>query len=219
MGTETKKAMTTLTVTTRKGTITFDSTLTWDEAVSTLAKASVGGLSDFAKSLLSKAQAGSRMSQAQVSWVYKLAQDEVEARSAKAPKAVSGVDASGILGALTSAYVSGLKRPRLRLTSPDGVAVVVMFMMAGSNAGGAWVTANGELAGKIDANGEYTPRNAQGEELMVFMALSSMASVGSALFAHGQMSSQCGCCGLPLTNPESIARGIGPICAVKFGLV
>lgn len=31
------------------------------------------------------------------------------------------------------------------------------------------------------------------------------------------MSIPCGCCGLTLTNPESIARGIGPTCAGKWG--
>jgi hypothetical protein len=31
------------------------------------------------------------------------------------------------------------------------------------------------------------------------------------------MTIPCGCCGLTLSNPESIARGIGPICAGKWG--
>jgi hypothetical protein len=29
---------------------------------------------------------------------------------------------------------------------------------------------------------------------------------------------QCGCCGRPLTTPESIDRGFGPICAAKMGI-
>ena len=33
---------------------------------------------------------------------------------------------------------------------------------------------------------------------------------------HGQASGRCSCCGRDLTNPASIERGIGPICAGKF---
>jgi Family of unknown function (DUF6011) len=34
---------------------------------------------------------------------------------------------------------------------------------------------------------------------------------------HGQASGRCCSCGRDLTDPESIAAGIGPICATKFG--
>jgi hypothetical protein len=33
-----------------------------------------------------------------------------------------------------------------------------------------------------------------------------------------QRTSHCGVCGLTLKNPESVARGIGPICAEKYGI-
>ena len=35
--------------------------------------------------------------------------------------------------------------------------------------------------------------------------------------AYGMRTGQCAICGLELTNGESIARGIGPICAEKWG--
>lgn len=34
--------------------------------------------------------------------------------------------------------------------------------------------------------------------------------------AYGQHTERCGVCGIQLTDPDSIARGIGPICAQKY---
>lgn len=40
----------------------------------------------------------------------------------------------------------------------------------------------------------------------------------NGLQAYGKMSGKCGICGHKLTTPESIALGIGPICAGRLGL-
>ena len=42
------------------------------------------------------------------------------------------------------------------------------------------------------------------------------ADPAAAAIAYGLKFSSCSCCGRELTNPESIARGIGPICAERF---
>lgn len=39
----------------------------------------------------------------------------------------------------------------------------------------------------------------------------------AAIAAHGIATGSCGCCGRELTDPESIAVGIGPICIEKLG--
>ena len=39
----------------------------------------------------------------------------------------------------------------------------------------------------------------------------------AAAIAYGLKFGICSCCGRELTNPESVARGIGPICASRFG--
>jgi SNF2-related domain/Family of unknown function (DUF6011)/Helicase conserved C-terminal domain len=41
----------------------------------------------------------------------------------------------------------------------------------------------------------------------------------AAATAHGLLTKQCGCCGKTLTDPVSVARGIGPDCAAKWGFV
>jgi hypothetical protein len=35
---------------------------------------------------------------------------------------------------------------------------------------------------------------------------------------YGLRTKRCACCGIELTDPKSIERGIGPICAEKWGL-
>jgi len=37
-----------------------------------------------------------------------------------------------------------------------------------------------------------------------------------AMARYGRETGQCGVCGRPLEDPESVARGIGPVCAKKF---
>ena len=40
----------------------------------------------------------------------------------------------------------------------------------------------------------------------------------SAMVRYGKVSGRCSCCGLTLTDPVSVAAGIGPICKEKWGL-
>lgn len=39
----------------------------------------------------------------------------------------------------------------------------------------------------------------------------------AAAIAHGRLTGHCAICGRLLVDPASVARGIGPICAEKFG--
>jgi hypothetical protein len=39
----------------------------------------------------------------------------------------------------------------------------------------------------------------------------------AAMAAYGHLTSTCGICGRPLEDADSVARGIGPICAARFG--
>lgn len=47
--------------------------------------------------------------------------------------------------------------------------------------------------------------------------LAAASDPAAAAVAFGLEFSHCACCGLELTDPESIERGIGPICAEKWG--
>lgn len=84
----------------------------------------------------------------------------------------------------------------------------------GANAGALYVKRDGEYLGKIKG-GKYLCVDAgRGTEAEVQTVL---ADPEAAAIAHGQRTGVCAICNAELTNAESIARGIGPVCAAKFG--
>jgi len=98
----------------------------------------------------------------------------------------------------------------------------------GNNPGAIYVKDNGQYVGKIarDASTFAPGRDFDQSRLPALVeAMSDPAKAVKAdaarrakmLLEDPTMSIPCGCCGLTLTNPESIARGIGPICAGKWG--
>lgn len=113
------------------------------------------------------------------------------------------------------ALASGLKRPVLRL---DGVKVSPA-PATGKNPGALYVKAtdeSGTYLGKV-LGGAFTPsRDCTPEQASQVADL--MSDPAKALDAYGRRTGNCGCCGRPLTAAESVTRGIGPICAGKFGL-
>lgn len=98
----------------------------------------------------------------------------------------------------------------------------------GNNPGAIYVKDSGQYVGKI-ARGETTFRPGRDFDPARLPALREvMADPGEAVRADAArraealledptMTIPCGCCGLTLSNPESIRRGIGPICAGKWG--
>lgn len=229
----------TLAVSTRRGVITFTTSLEWEEAIAILGR--IGSTQEpdsFANSLLAKERGGKYMSQAQVSWVYKLAQDELDAQNTQSAESTSGAgagdtsgaegartkcEATSVLSSLIEANFRGLKRPALRFSLSDienGVVnVVIKYMTMGRNAGGAWVTVGGELAGKIDRSGEFVAYdNLLGKDTLVTFIDSLQHNLVEMVAEYGKKTGQCSCCGRTLTNQASIDLGIGPICMEKYGL-
>ena len=85
-----------------------------------------------------------------------------------------------------------------------------------------WIKSGDVLVGKLDAEGAvlFGRRIADAglDRAAIDAALDRIeADPEAAIKAHGLASGQCGCCGRELTDPESIAAGIGPICARKAG--
>ena len=95
--------------------------------------------------------------------------------------------------------------------------VITLAPSYGANAGALYVKTfdGGEYQGKIVDN-EFMPRSA---EDWVAGALQRIAEdPREAAVKYGRQIGRCGCCGATLTNKDSIARGIGPVCAGRFGL-
>lgn len=219
-------APSTLNVSTRFGTKTFSTCLEWHEAIEELRVLAEGG-NNFASSLYEREKANKYLSNSQVSWVYKLAQDALDDRTmsskVESVNGLKGYDASNILASLAEACAKGIKKPMIRLKHNNGAEIRLKFMNAGKNAGGAWVTMNSDLMGQINDGGVFTWRGrGYSEEVIaevVELIQTSNENLVQALESYGRLTSKCGCCGLPLTNKKSIELGIGPICLNKYGLL
>lgn len=81
-----------------------------------------------------------------------------------------------------------------------------------------WLVWQGQLVGKIEDAVVTVWRTKAGTAYSAIMAL--LAEFDSAPLAaaqkHGRLSGRCCSCGRDLTDPASIAAGIGPYCAARF---
>lgn len=91
---------------------------------------------------------------------------------------------------------------------------------ASANAGMIYVKADGQYVGKITTSGRFfTVREADSIVDPVVETIDAIIAGGAAYIAEqGRISGVCGFCGLTLDDPESVARGYGPVCAKRHGL-
>ena len=107
-----------------------------------------------------------------------------------------------------------LKRPKLRIAD-------IQFSLApatGRNAGCIYVVRSSDdtYLGKITQDDKFiTSRDCTAADSETVARVA--ADPAAAATAHGHEFGNCSCCGRELTNPESVARGIGPICAERWG--
>lgn len=122
------------------------------------------------------------------------------------------ISVEAIATAFAAARAKGIKAPRLRLDA-------FVFSRApdtGRNAGSIYVKEKaGEYLGKI-TDGRFHPTAACDDPTRT-RVVAVAADPHMAAKAYGQRTGECSCCGRELTNGESIALGIGPICRGKFG--
>lgn len=125
------------------------------------------------------------------------------------------VDLGKIEEAFTRAKTAGLKRPFLLLDA-------FKFTLApaeGRNAGAVYVKTLAEAGsvylGKIAGGRFFRSRECSDDQEARIVA--ACADPAAAAKLYGVRTGNCSCCGRELTDPNSIARGIGPICAESFG--
>ncbi len=84
------------------------------------------------------------------------------------------------------------------------------------DAGLSWKDVDGLYLGKLSPTGAWSPSfdctPVQAEQVVAV----GRDPFGS-LVAHGHRTGDCGICNRRLSDPESVARGIGPVCAAKYG--
>lgn len=133
------------------------------------------------------------------------------AEKVQAQAAAPEISVAAIEKAFEAAKGSGIKKPRLRLAS----FVFSPAPASGINSGAIYVKSGEAYLGKI-AQGKFLKVRSC-EEVVASEVIEAAANPEAAAVAYGKRFGQCGCCGRELSNPESIERGIGPICAEKFG--
>lgn len=129
---------------------------------------------------------------------------EKAAREAAAP--VVCVDA--LQAAFDNAKAQGKSRISVTLGS-------LKVKPAKAHEGVLYVTENGEYLGKVKSNQFLRVRSCTPEQEAIVLRL--LADPKAALEVYGKETGVCGICNRTLTDPESIANGIGPVCARGFG--
>jgi hypothetical protein len=132
-------------------------------------------------------------------------------RIIEAPAQAVAVSIERIEQAFDTARESGLKKLKLRL----GAFEFKPAKEGSRNAGAIYVTEAGQYLGKVVGGKFHGTReclDAQKEAI-----IEVCADPAKAAAAYGKETGCCACCGRELTDPESIARSIGPVCAERYG--
>jgi hypothetical protein len=196
----------TFTVVCKGESVTFTSTLSDAKVLQTLR----GLRSSFASDLALKFN---RLSDKQYAWAHKLAVD------ANIPAVVNVNQPSkfeALFNAFEAAKSKGAKRLTLRF---EGINI-----KPNRDITTLWVTSQteseeGDYGLKPKYLGKVT-RNAIDSRFSDPVRETIMSAASdpiSAAIRYGKVSGECSCCGRELTDPRSIERGIGPICADKYG--
>lgn len=123
------------------------------------------------------------------------------------------VDMSAIRELFATAQENGLKKPKFYA----GDVKISLAPMNGKNAGALYVTRDPDAyQGKIFGDAFQASSYCAPDTLEVLKAISKNPAEYARM--TGKATGRCCCCGRELTDPESIANGIGPICAEKWGL-
>ena len=190
----------------RDGLVTFSSDLSDAEVLQSLR----GQRSSFAQDLARK---WNKLSAKQYAWAHKLAQDNLKVAPVKSNQP-SQFDA--LFAAFQAAKSKGAKRLTLRF---EGVNV-----KPNRDNTALWVTSQSETEmgeyglkpkylGKVTTSGCDSRLSDDVKAIIMGAANDPL----NAAIRYGKVSGECSCCGRELTVKESIERGIGPICAKKFG--
>lgn len=178
----------------------------------------------FAIDLRSKARQYGSLTYGQIEAAKRCIEKYEAAKAAKAAAQVAVaehvaalpvLDVSHVTNAFERARNAGIKRPKLRLFSSSRPFVFSRAPDAGKNAGAIYVKAeDGLYLGKVTGGKFFKSYDCSTDaETEVIKVCSDPAQ---AAVAYGKKFGLCSVCGRELSDPVSIERGIGPICADRM---
>lgn len=177
----------------------------------------------FAQSLSDSVLKWGHLTEGQERAVLKaLAEEAQKAEQAEAAKrldvaadagahATPAIDVDRVREAFAHAMSTGLQRPRLMLdefTFKPAAAT-------GKNPGAIYVTKEGVYLGKV-LGGAFQPVRAC-DDLTALAVVKAAADPAGAAVRYGRLFGKCSVCNRDLVDPVSVERGIGPICAERYG--
>ena len=170
---------------------------------------------NFAQSLVDQFNRKGDLSEKQVAAAQRMITKTAETRAANAKardEATVAIDLSAIRKMFDKAFENGRKRPTYRA---EGI-VISKAPDHGKNAGALYIkTAGDDYQGKITPEMIFKPSYSAAPETTA--ALTAIAAdPQDAAVRYGRATGSCGCCGRELTDPKSIAAGIGPICSENW---
>jgi hypothetical protein len=133
--------------------------------------------------------------------------------AAAAESSAASVDVARLEAAFAKAKASGLKWPKIVLNG-------IRISPAGErsrNPGALYVVdrAMDLYLGKVQDGKFYASRDCREDQRIEVVSL--MADPMGHAEAFGKLTGNCCICSRELTDPMSVARGIGPVCAERFG--
>lgn len=167
---------------------------------------------DFAASLRAGLARWGGLTERQLQAVERImAGEKARAADAGDPAAQAApVECARLLQALALALASGLKRPSLH-------AAGFVFSLAKGKPGVVYVkdARSGWYCGKVDGGAFHGMPALPADRRTAIVEV--LSDPEAAAIAHGKLTGKCAVCSRPLSDSESVARGIGPVCARRMG--
>jgi hypothetical protein len=180
------------------------------------------GRREFASSLCDAALYG-KPSPKQALWIEKLL--DVIDGNGRAPAPTAPTSFPGIIRLFDRAG-EALKAPRV-LLDVDGQELRLTIAGRNSSAPGAInVTSSGDYEkrvyyGRVARDGTFWPSRDLSQRTLTAICAALQAvseDPAHAIAKFGKLTGKCACCGLPLSDPRSLAVGYGKVCAERFRL-
>jgi len=155
-----------------------------------------------------------------------MARDADRAQQAAQPRQTVSPELAGIRAAFDAVVAGGARKAQITIEDVN----LSLAPLTGRNPGAIYVKVGGAYAGKIvgttftpgrdapaDLGAKLAEIDADPTGAVRAQAARTAQRLAEAALRGERLSLPCGCCGITLTDPVSVARGIGPICAGKWG--